>query len=118
MSATPQQQAVIDASSGVILVKACPGSGKTTTLVNRCRALSPKETKKVLMFNKNAQLDFVRKLGAASLCDISTFHSYCSQEIWNAPENYGFDRSATPIRKASEGGLGIFAQFKVANHIE
>jgi len=115
MPATEQQQRVIDLHSGTILVTACPGSGKSTTLVNRCKALPGDQTKKVLMFNRNAKLDFDKKLGATSMCNVSTFHSYCSQELWQAPENYGYRPNAKGIKTKKEGGMGIFEQFKKAN---
>lgn len=109
MGATPQQQEVINSQTGTILVNACPGSGKTTTLVNRCKALPANHTKKILMFNASAREDFAKKVGANSMTDVKTFHQFCMHELWGNPEPYGYRRGAKLIKG------GPFQQFKDAN---
>lgn len=109
MSATPQQQACIDSREGVNLVVACPGSGKSTTLANRCKELPFRESKKVLMFNAQAREDFSKKIGATSMTDVKTFHQFCMHEIWGNPEPYGYRRGSKLVKS------GPFMQFKEAN---
>lgn len=95
MAATEQQQKVIDSHSGVILVKACPGSGKTSTLVNRCKALPATETKLVLAFNKKAAEEFSSRMGSIPCADVRTFHSFCFREVMGRPQNFGFSGKPT-----------------------
>ncbi|MBY0277926.1 AAA family ATPase [Candidatus Binatia bacterium] len=90
MEPTPQQQAVIDADEGDLLVEACPGSGKTATLVERCHALPPGETKLVLAFNKRAAEEFSRRMGCVPGADVRTFHSFCFRELMSDPRIYGY----------------------------
>lgn len=94
MKPTEQQQAVIDTQTGNVAVKACPGSGKTATLVARCQALPPSESKLVLAFNKKAADTFSQRLGSAPICDVRTFHSFCLREVFQNWEQMGF--SAKP----------------------
>jgi len=76
---TPEQQAVIDTTEGVIIVDARPGSGKTATLVSRTLELDPD-------------------------CDertAKTFHSWALREITRQPAAYGFTKRPTVVT----GGL-------------
>ncbi|AFC22540.1 putative helicase [Bdellovibrio phage phi1422] len=90
MNPTEQQQAVIDSHEGVVIVKACPGSGKTSTLVKRVKALPADETKIVLAFNKKAADEFSHRLGSASHTKVRTFHSFCMRAILENPKGFGF----------------------------
>jgi len=107
---TPQQQKVIDTHNGVALVKACPGSGKTTTLVNRCKALPVRDSKLVLAFNKKAAEDFQRRLGQVSMCDVRTFHSFCMREIYRDPRRFGFYGKPSLVEES------LFRQLNRANN--
>lgn len=97
MSATPQQQAVINQHRGTLLIKACPGSGKTTTLVNRCRALPGRDSKLVLAFNKNAARDFSDRLGSVGQTEVKTFHAYCLRAVRANWREFGFKGSPTLV---------------------
>lgn len=110
MPATPQQQAAIDCHDGASIVVACPGSGKSTTLAGRCKALPSRETKQVLMFNAQAREDFSKKIGDVSSCDVKTFHQFCMHEVWGNPKPYGFQRRPVLLKD-----LGFLAQVKKAN---
>ena len=87
---TPQQQQVIETHKGVILTEACPGSGKTATLVQRTKALPAFDKKLILAFNKNAATVFQERLGNGHNSDVRTFHSFCLREIFKAPKSFGF----------------------------
>lgn len=89
---TEQQQKVIETVSGVVLVQACPGSGKTQTLVDRTIALSSNDRKLVLAFNKKAAEEFASRLnkhGGAN-ADVRTFHSFCLGQIKKNYKAFGF----------------------------
>ena len=82
---TPEQEAIIAHSGGHALVAAVPGSGKTTTMIGRVRSLLEAGVNPdailVLMFNKDAQTDFSRRLAkacgpGAELPLVATFNSY------------------------------------------
>jgi len=87
---TEQQQAVIDFIKGQATVSACPGSGKTQTLVRRTEVLPGDERKQVLAFNREAASDFKSKLGSVEQADVRTFHSFCTLDIMKNYGDYGF----------------------------
>lgn len=84
---TPEQKRIVQHFSGHALVKAVPGSGKTTTLIMRVtnllrQGLNPSSIL-ILMYNKAAQVNFKDKLkiaakqaGFFSIPEVRTFHSY------------------------------------------
>ncbi|MCV2885738.1 ATP-dependent helicase [Aestuariibacter sp. AA17] len=86
---TREQKAVVHHLDGHALVKAVPGSGKTTTLVKRVERLVKSGVSKrailVLMYNKSAQVSFAEKLKIALDSDVipevRTFHSFALQVI-------------------------------------
>lgn len=92
---TDQQKAVIQSQSGTTIVKACPGSGKTATLVERCKALPASETKLVLAFNKKASEEFAHRMGDVPSSDIRTFHSFCFREVMRSPFKFGYRSKPT-----------------------
>lgn len=58
---TWEQKSIVNHDAGHALVKAVPGSGKTTTLVKRVERLvkfgaDPPRTILILMYNKSAQI--------------------------------------------------------------
>lgn len=80
---TLEQKAVVNHETGHALVKAVPGSGKTTTLVKRVERLvksgvDPRSIL-ILMYNKAAQVSFSDKLrvmlNRQDVPDVRTFHS-------------------------------------------
>lgn len=80
---TWEQKAVVQHSDGNALVKAVPGSGKTTTLVKRIERLVKtglaENSILILMYNKSARESFEKKLEIAlkprSTPRVYTFHS-------------------------------------------
>ena len=81
---TPEQQAIVAAPLGHYVVRAVAGSGKTTTLAYRIKALLDRglDARRilVLMFNKSAQLDFQAKLNriitqGTTPPEVRTFHA-------------------------------------------
>ncbi|MDP4534093.1 ATP-dependent helicase [Marinobacter salarius] len=80
---TWEQKRIVAHERGHALVKAVPGSGKTTTLVKRVERLAksgvdPRQIL-ILMYNKSAQQSFTEKLkvalGAQAIPEARTFHS-------------------------------------------
>jgi DNA helicase-2/ATP-dependent DNA helicase PcrA len=88
MAFTYEQNLIIDHEVGHALVGACPGSGKTTTMVALAlklleKGVSPKDIL-ILTFGSESQKDFAKRLveqgsllglSSASLPDALTFHS-------------------------------------------
>ncbi|WP_396589093.1 ATP-dependent helicase [Bermanella sp. R86510] len=80
---TPQQQAVIEHDSGHAKVVAVAGAGKTTTLahfiLNKLNSGQNPKRLLVIMYNKSAQVDFVKKLShvgtLTSKPQVRTFHA-------------------------------------------
>jgi DNA helicase-2/ATP-dependent DNA helicase PcrA len=80
---TWEQKSIVSHNNGHALVKAVPGSGKTTTLVKRVERLvktgiDPRSIL-ILMYNKSAQLSFTDKLNvtlkSGVIPEVRTFHS-------------------------------------------
>jgi len=67
LNLSPQQQAIVDATEDNILVVACPGSGKTHTLISRyvklvlTDVIKPEETL-LITFTKKAGLEMLHRL--------------------------------------------------------
>lgn len=80
---TREQNIIVAHDTGHALVKAVPGSGKTTTLVKRIERLVKSGTDPrsilILMYNKSAQESFTEKLKKALqselIPEVRTFHS-------------------------------------------
>jgi len=79
---TWEQKNIVSHDTGHALVKAVPGSGKTTTLVKRVERLvktgADPRSILILMYNKSAQLGFTEKLKTAlkstAIPEVRTFH--------------------------------------------
>ncbi len=82
-SLTWEQKNIVNHENGHALVKAVPGSGKTTTLIKRIERLVKSGVNRksilILMYNKSAQLSFTKKLKVAlkseAIPEVRTFHS-------------------------------------------
>jgi superfamily II DNA or RNA helicase len=67
LNLSPQQQAIVDATEDNILVVACPGSGKTHTLISRyvkmvlTNMIKPEETL-LITFTKKAGMEMLNRL--------------------------------------------------------
>ena len=89
---TWEQKAVVQHSEGNALVKAVPGSGKTTTLVKRIERLVKtglaENSILILMYNKSARESFENKLQIAlrshSTPRVLTFHSLALRIVKSA----------------------------------
>ncbi|MEY2117130.1 ATP-dependent helicase [Rhodanobacter sp. FW106-PBR-R2A-1-13] len=106
MSLSPSQQAAVDAP-GHCLIVACPGSGKTHTLIARAERLlaaSPTDRLAIVTFTRAAADELrdrlVARLGRAILprVDAGTFHSLCLQQL-----EVVHGRGKRPFGIASEG---------------
>lgn len=96
---TPEQQAVIDAQDGVVLVLAAVGSGKTTTLSRRiARAIDegmrPERMLALTFTNRAAQqlrdsLAAVVGAAVARRVSLGTFHALCNRVLRSAPAAAG-----------------------------
>lgn len=103
MAFTKQQNMIIEHENGHALVGACPGSGKTTTMISLVLKLMEKgiaaEDILILTFGKGSQLDFEKRLkekseGASDLPAVRTFHSLGGL-LCKALEERGFLKKAT-----------------------
>lgn len=82
---THEQESVANHRCGHALVSAVAGSGKSTTLVERCHRLLiagvPASQILVVQYNKSAQLDFeqklLKRLGDFECPSVLTFHALC-----------------------------------------
>lgn len=90
MQLTKEQLEIIKVKTGYLLVKACPGSGKTTTMAQRTLALPEDDRKLILTFNKTAATDFERKVMQADNTKVQTFHSFCYGEVRRNYKKYGY----------------------------
>ncbi|WP_299809397.1 ATP-dependent helicase [uncultured Shewanella sp.] len=97
-SLTLEQQKIVKHIDGHALVRAVPGSGKTTTLIMRVkylisRGIAP-ENILILMYNKAAQVSFQEKLKVAIIKynvpnspEVKTFNSYALKLIKEAQQS-------------------------------
>ncbi len=83
-SLTDEQRQIITAAHGHYVITAVAGSGKTTTLAHRIQHLlqrgMPSQRMLVLMFNRDARNDFVRRMGSVipntqRTPEVRTFHA-------------------------------------------
>lgn len=90
---TQEQRLIIEHNGSHALVKAVPGSGKTTTLVKRVQRLLQNgvlpEQILVLMYNKAAQVSFLEKLNLTlknqyRIPEVRTFHSLAYEIVQQA----------------------------------
>ena len=82
MTPSPQQQAICDFVAGNVqnlLVRAAPGSGKTTTIAMASRELRPDGVHLALAFNRHTADAFTSKL--PYFVRSSTMHSLCKRAI-------------------------------------
>lgn len=92
MKLTPAQRAAVDEEERHVLVVACPGSGKTRTIVARLlRAVehvrnTPRRVACITYTNAAAheiegRLRSIMNAADAEYCDIGTIHSFCLQAV-------------------------------------
>ncbi|EIC9813248.1 ATP-dependent helicase [Vibrio alginolyticus] len=89
---TLEQKSIVNHDAGHALVKAVPGSGKTTTLIKRVERLIksgvPPHSILILMYNKSAQISFTEKLKQALKSrpapEVRTFHSLALKIVSHA----------------------------------
>ncbi len=101
-SLTLEQKAIVLHESGHALVKAVPGSGKTTTLVKRVERLVKTGVDPnailILMYNKSAQSSFVDKLKttlkSSRIPEVRTFHSLALDLVTSHERQHHLDSKA------------------------
>lgn len=93
-----QASCIMAEPSANIVVHACPGAGKSTTIANRCKALVDSGVKSerilVLTFSKASAEDLELKLKKidANLPSVQTYHSFALSLIRKLPGPYASSR--------------------------
>jgi len=130
-SLTWEQKRVVAHERGHALVKAVPGSGKTTTLIKRIERLIKSGVDRreilVLMFNKEAQESFSAKLKIALKSElipqVSTFHAYAmkvasygdsrkilsGKKVWWPDDQRLYDLKVRAFQEGSESEPGYMS---------
>lgn len=133
---TWEQKSIVGHDTGHALVKAVPGSGKTTTLVKRIERLVKMGTDPrsilILMYNKSAQMSFTDKLKTALksgvMPEIRTFHSLALKIVGYGesrqlikkkdlitPDDYRYEQL---VKQAYRHGFDCEANYIDPNEIE
>ncbi|WP_202904348.1 UvrD-helicase domain-containing protein [Aeromonas caviae] len=133
---TWEQKSIVAHDTGHALVKAVPGSGKTTTLVKRIERLVKMGTDPrsilILMYNKSAQMSFTDKLKTALksgvMPEIRTFHSLALKIVGYGesrqlikkkdlitPDDYRYEQL---VKQAYRHGFDCEANYIDPNEIE
>ncbi|MEP1216846.1 MAG: ATP-dependent helicase [Marinobacter sp.] len=133
---TWEQKSIVSHGNGHALVKAVPGSGKTTTLVKRVERLvkSGVDPRRILilMYNKSAQQSFTSKLkatlGAQAIPEARTFHSLAlkivrygeneqiiKEKTLLTPDDYRYDQL---VKQAFREGFSHDASYIAPNDLE
>lgn len=110
-SPTAEQQLVIDVTSGYWMVQACPGSGKTQTLLWRCKALGRLCRKLVLAFNKMAAEQVEARVQDTTVW-AKTFHGFCYTQIRRDYRAVGYTN--IPVFPNKAGFYGLLKQLNAA----
>lgn len=91
MELNKEQKAVVDATEGQVLCIACPGSGKTTVIIERIHAMMmkgiPAESLLIITFTKEASLQMKERYEKAygkSKIYFGTIHSVCFRILQHA----------------------------------
>jgi len=82
---SPEQQLCIDATTGTsdnLLITACAGGAKTTTMCQIARAVGPGKRIVALAFNKDAATSLAAKM--PYYVESKTFHSFCYDALGTA----------------------------------
>ena len=83
MKSNEAQEQVIQNTEGQMIVIACPGSGKTTTLLKRIRHIAKKDSSGILMVTFTASAAgemrqrFISSYGKMENVTFSTIHAFC-----------------------------------------
>ena len=94
---------------GNLIVEACAGSGKTTTLI-KCLQLIP-ENKKILFcaFNKDIVKELKRKVGVQNNVDIKTIHSLGFSILTNNFRSKNIEINQTKYREFVMNNISILS---------
>jgi superfamily I DNA/RNA helicase len=119
-----EQQACLEAINGVFVVIAGPGSGKSTTLVQRHlrMLLSGINTNDILTltFTNSAAVELVKRVGFTDAEKVfRTFHSFCIDLLKKEREHLDFDLCDTVIPVATQDYQLLFdlvRQFPAINN--
>lgn len=139
MKLTPIQRAAVDEVGNHVLVVACPGSGKTRTIVARLlRAIervrnTPRRVACITYTNAGAneierRVNRLIAMEDAAYCDIGTIHSFCLKAVLRnnhhlltgyearilvaAPETDEYEQLAREALSATQNGRGRIQDFE------
>jgi len=133
---TWEQKRIVSHDIGHALVKAVPGSGKTTTLVKRVERLVKTGTDPrsilILMYNRSAQLSFTEKLQTALnstvIPEVRTFHGLALKIVGYGERQQiikkkdllapGDDRYQQLVKQAYRHGFDHEVSYIAPNEIE
>lgn len=93
MPLTEQQELIASKVTGRYLVSACPGSGKTHTVITRSDRLFGHGKRLLLAFNKAAQLEMQKRAKESNGAMFMTFHGFCLREVKSNWDSFGFTQS-------------------------
>lgn len=108
-----KQMEAVNTLKGQVLVVSCPGSGKTTVIVNRTKKIIdsgvPSEKILVITFTKEAATQMkarYEKLYGKSNVMFGTIHSICFHVIKMA---YGYEKMISCLQQSSGSFSGNFS---------
>lgn len=114
MNLTPEQEQVVISRAKFIQVVACPGSGKSTTLVHRCKFLPENDKKLFIAFNTEVKSEIEErmiKLGVKNSKSM-TFHGFALGQIMRHPQSFGFSGKKVDVLK-DPNSFNIVKQHRV-----
>lgn len=89
---TKEQELVVVSRDKFIQVVACPGSGKTHTLIYRCKYLPADSKKLFIAFNKEVSVEIQGRMDKLQVenAKSQTFHGFALAQIMRSPKSFGF----------------------------
>lgn len=102
---TDQQNEILDCNSNNIIISACAGSGKSSTLTEKAfrESIQSKSWKKIqiLTFTNKSKNDLIAKLNNSTNIIISTFHNFIYDNIFPFDEGIDINSSENYISRSN-----------------
>lgn len=110
MNLTDEQLAVVESDASRVAVIACPGSGKTSTVVaavRRYRAMHPAQPIICITFTRQAAAEMKARLDSAGVTrvNVNTFHGTCLDMIRRCPSRVGWREGLTVLPESEAKSL-------------